>query len=31
MDGQDATVLQLPATPKTEVEAREQGRVASAG
>ena len=30
-DGQDATVLQLPATPKTEVEAREQGRVASAG
>jgi hypothetical protein len=30
-DGQDATVLQLPATPKTEVEAREQGRVAYAG
>jgi hypothetical protein len=29
--GQDATVLQLPATPKSEVEAREQGRVAYAG
>lgn len=30
-EGQHATVLQLPAMPKTEAEAREQERVVSAG